>query len=94
MTALKTLQQKIQEKLDLSHKDIIVSAYKHMLKKHNLNCGCNYCNKLQEYRFVKILYHRYKNSDDYQDRLYLQNLNYYSSMVKTMKSEKDQLKLI
>lgn len=91
---LKILNQRIQEKLSLSHKDIIILAYQHMLKKHNTNCGCDYCNKLREYRFSKILLHRYKNFGDYFDRSYLSYLDYYSSLVKAMKAEKDQLKLI
>ncbi len=46
---LEEIKQRVQERVNQSHKQIVLSVYQKMVNTHNTLCGCNYCILLEEY---------------------------------------------
>lgn len=98
------IKQKIQEKLNLKHKDIVLTYYQILIDNHskyNDVCQCNHCIILREYvRLKKLNHHNLKkiNYLEYieEDRKIIDNmLHNYSSIsykIEILKREKNKLK--
>lgn len=97
------IKNKLQEKLNQNHKDLILSYYKAKLKQHNNEkyCSCDYCIKKHEYvrykRYLKVLNSRYDSYEISHERDYKLEMewlnNYYFSKhkIRELKLEKDKL---
>lgn len=57
---LEEIRKRVQEKVNQSHKQIVLGVYQKMVNTHNTLCGCNYCILLEEYILRKKHLSRYK----------------------------------
>jgi len=101
MDYLEEIKQKVQQKLNLNHKSIIISYYQTLVNNHNDFCGCNYCLILRNYVNLKIcksrfgrIYNRYDSFDRDLELMYLNKYREMEDSIKTLKKEKDLLKII
>lgn len=97
------INQRVQQKLNERHKEIIIAFFKNKVKKHNdPTCRCNYCILLPEYARLKIYCHRLlKSLDNYyyfgkiKNLMDMENnLDHEINRRNLLKYEKDKLKKI
>ena len=97
------LRNKVQQKVNERHREIIMGVYLNMIKSHNDFCGCNYCKILVEYVQLKkyrTALDRRMNSHDYDywdsraTKSDLQDLSIIKQNIRMLKKQKDSLKTL
>ena len=99
---LEEIKEKVNQKVNQRHKDIIISVYKSMLSKHNEFCGCDYCILLDQYvkyKKFKVAVNRRIDDDWYTSNLAalnyrLEDVKQLELKIQSLKIEKDKLKII
>lgn len=105
---LEEVKQRVQEKVNQSHRQIVLGVYQKMVNTHNTLCGCNYCILLEEYILRKKHLSRYKrriSQDWWQNgdpiiltpedvREEMTSLFRLKEIITKLKYQKDSLKII
>lgn len=105
---LEEIRKKVQEKVNQSHKQIVLGVYQRMVNAHNTLCGCNYCILLKEYILRKKHLSRYKRRVGQEwyhngdpkiftpevEQEEMNNIFRLKEMITKLKYQKDKLKIV
>lgn len=105
---LEEIRKRVQEKLNQSHKLIVLGVYQNMVNIHNTLCGCNYCILLKEYILRKKHLSTYKRRIEQEwyyngdpkiftpevEQQEMSNIFRLKDIITKLKYEKDKLKII
>ena len=99
MDLLEQIKEKVNQKLNQRHSEIIISYFQVLIKNHNEFCGCNYCQELKYYvqlkKYKSSFNRRYYNYDGFDEKLEREFMNNYrilDNKIKELKINKDKLK--
>ena len=93
---LATLQRKVDAIVKKSSQEIIVGVYLKMIDAHNEFCDCDYCELLKKYVKSKIYICKIKRQyywGDGESQDLWDNIQRHKELIKTLKLQKDTLKL-
>lgn len=100
---LRLIQQKVEQKVNSHHRQVVMEVYRNMVRSHNDLCGCNYCQVLKEYIDKKKSAHAIRRKMEDQDYPYFNdrtttadyiNILILNRQIEQLKQKKDSLKEI